>query len=112
MDSVLVVKPVSPDKLVVHAFHIIMAWYIAGRILTLHTPSKIHHDLHQEPMSTASCEGAYGGSLPYMESVFTNCTLVDSVLVVKPVSPDKLVVHAFHIWHGSSCTLQGVFLWS
>ena len=44
-----------------------------------------------------------------MESVFTNCTLADSVLVVKP---HKLVVHAFHIWHGSSSTLRDVFLWS
>ena len=76
---------------------------------------------HQEPMSAAKRrEGAYNlcdpdilsGSLPYMESVFTNCTLADSVLVVKPVSPDKLVVQAFHIWHGSSSTLRDVFLWS
>ena len=38
------------------------------------------------------------GSLPYMECVFTNCTLADSGLVVKPVSPDQLVVHAFLLW--------------
>ena len=68
----------------------------------------------QEPMSAAKPrEGAYNfnescapdivsGSLPYMECVFTNCTLADSGLVVKP---DKLVVHAFLIWHGSSSTL-------
>ena len=31
------------------------------------------------------------GSLPYMDCVFTNCTITDSGLVVKPVSPDKLV---------------------
>ena len=49
------------------------------------------------------------GSLPYMEGVFTNCTLADSGLVV---SPDKLVVHAFLIWHGSSSTLRDVYVWS
>ena len=51
---------------------------------------------YQEPMSAAKPrEGAYNfnescdsdivsGSLPYMECVFTNCTLADSGLVVKP----------------------------
>ena len=41
------------------------------------------------------------GSLPYMEYVFTNCTLGDSGLVVKA---DKLVVYAFLIWYVSSST--------
>ena len=38
----------------------------------------------------------------------THCTLVDSVLVVKPVSADKLVVHAFLIWHVRGSTLPSL----
>ena len=53
----------------------------------------LHNYYYQEPMSAAKPrEGAYNfnescapdivsGSLPYMECVFTNCTLVDSGLV-------------------------------
>ena len=81
---------------------------------------KYKGEYNQEPMSAAKrCEGAYescdpdivSGSLPYMECVFTNCTLADSGLYSSEASKSRQISHAFLIWHGSSSTLRDVYVY-